>query len=67
MGFRKFRADRIFDGYQFVKDGVLVTTTDGTIEEIVPASEAGEDIEANSGIITPGFVNCHCHLELSHM
>jgi len=67
MGFKKFRADRIFDGYQFVEDGVLITTTDGTIEGIIPANEAGEDVETYSGTLTPGFVNCHCHLELSHM
>lgn len=67
MGFRKFKADRIFDGYQFVKEGVLVSAANGTIEGIIPANEAGEDVEAFNGILTPGFVNCHCHLELSHM
>jgi aminodeoxyfutalosine deaminase len=26
-----------------------------------------ERLEHHSGIITPGFVNAHCHLELSHL
>jgi cytosine/adenosine deaminase-related metal-dependent hydrolase len=46
---------------------VLITDTEGRIEEIVPVSEAGEDIQQFEGILTPGFINCHCHLELSHM
>jgi cytosine/adenosine deaminase-related metal-dependent hydrolase len=30
-------------------------------------AEAGEGIEVLDGWISPGFVNCHCHLELSHL
>lgn len=26
-----------------------------------------ESVEFHNGLIIPGFVNCHCHLELSHM
>lgn len=46
---------------------VLVTTEDGTIENIVPLTEAGDDVQHLPGILSPGFINCHCHLELSHM
>ncbi len=46
---------------------MLVTAQDGTIEAIVPIEEAGEDIQQYNGILCPGFVNAHCHLELSHM
>lgn len=68
MSYLKFTADRLFDGYDFKSKGeVLVTNEEGRIEAIVPASEAGDDIQHLNGIIAPGFVNCHCHLELSHM
>ena len=68
MGFRKFSATQLFDGYKLSdKKLVLITTTEGVIEDILPLSEAGDDVEHFTGILTPGFVNCHCHLELSHM
>lgn len=46
---------------------VLITTHDGKIVGIVNKKDAGENIQQFTGILTPGFVNCHCHLELSHM
>jgi aminodeoxyfutalosine deaminase len=67
MAFRKLYSEKIFDGYSFVKDHVLVLNEDGSIEDLIPFSEAGSDIENFNGIISPGFINAHCHLELSHM
>lgn len=68
MAFRKFRANQIFTGDNLLhNDEVLITDEDGTIEAIVSLAEAGEDIQQVNGILSPGFVNCHCHLELSHM
>jgi len=29
--------------------------------------EAGADIQEYEGLLSPGFVNAHCHLELSHL
>jgi len=46
---------------------VLVVKDDGTVETILSAADAGEGVEVFPGLLTPGFVNCHCHLELSHM
>ena len=66
--YRKFKADQLFDGSKFLDEGmVLIANEDGTIENIQSASEAGEGIKEVKGIITPGLVNCHCHLELSHL
>lgn len=47
-------------------ENVLITTTEGIIEAIVPGSEAGDAVQALDGILSPGFINAHCHLELSH-
>jgi cytosine/adenosine deaminase-related metal-dependent hydrolase len=53
-----------------LKRAIITTEDDGTIISI--EDTAGELKERHStefynGIIIPGFVNCHCHLELSHM
>ncbi len=68
MGFKKFRGQQLFDGYQLQDDQqVLVTCEDGTVEEIISVQDAGDNIQSLSGILSPGFINCHCHLELSHL
>lgn len=68
MGYRKFKGDQIFTGKVFApQNSVLITGETGAIEAIVPEAEAGDDIRKVDGIISPGFINAHCHLELSHM
>ena len=64
---RKFSADYIFTGYEFVQKKVLITDADGIVIELADEKEAGEDVEKLNGILSPGFINAHCHLELSHM
>lgn len=46
---------------------MLLVDENGVIIDIVPTSEAGSDIEFFEGTLSPGFINCHCHLELSHL
>jgi aminodeoxyfutalosine deaminase len=65
--YRKFSADKIFDGYQFLQQKVLITDAVGVVVDIIKGNEAGDDIEKLNGILCPGFINAHCHLELSHM
>src|SRR5437762_8563693 len=65
--YRKLKADRIFDGYRFRAGEVLIADAEGTVQAIVPAGDAGPDVEELSGTLCPGFINAHCHLELSHM
>ena len=53
-----------------LKRGIISASEDGTIISV--EDTAGELTERCSipfynGIIVPGFVNCHCHLELSHL
>jgi aminodeoxyfutalosine deaminase len=68
MTYRKFKADYLFTGRELAAaDSVLITLHDGTVQSIVPAAEAGEGVEVYHGLLSPGFINCHCHLELSHL
>ena len=67
MGILKFKATQLFDGYRLLDNKVLITQNDGTIESIVDAQEAGESVRELNGILLPGLINCHCHLELSHL
>ncbi len=68
MSYRKFKADQLFDGTTLRYDEfVLVTDAEGKIEEIVSSQDAGDDVEVLHGILSPGLINCHCHLELSHL
>ncbi len=68
MSFHKLKADYIFTGKQMLPSNhVLITDEKGIIQDITDEKEAGDDIQKLNGILTPGFVNCHCHLELSHM
>src|SRR3954471_24008242 len=68
MGYRKFNADKLFDGYRLYSDEyVLVTEDNGQIVSVISKSEADDDIQYYKGILSPGFINCHCHLELSHL
>lgn len=51
-----------------IPNGVVIIDDTGKIEAIGTSSDyATEDAEHYKGAIIPGFVNTHCHLELSHM
>lgn len=68
MSYQKFKANHIFTGTEILdQDHVLITDEKGIIQEIIHAKDAGEDIQIFKGLLSPGFINCHCHLELSHM
>lgn len=68
MAYLQFSGENLFDGTQFLgPNQVLITTEDGIIKAIIPVQDAGENVQKLNGIIAPGFINAHCHLELSHM
>ena len=47
-------------------EGVLVTDS-GVIVDLLESRDGIENLELFEGFLCPGFVNTHCHLELSHM
>jgi cytosine/adenosine deaminase-related metal-dependent hydrolase len=67
MQYRTLKGDRLFDGYRFLNDHVLIVQEDGVVEGVVPEHEAHGEMEKLDGILMPGLINCHCHLELSHL
>ncbi len=50
------------------KGRVILLNDDSSIADILPVDSCFEqEIEYYDGIICPGFVNAHCHTELSHL
>ena len=67
---RFIKADQIFSlAGEPVKNGVLVLDENGTVSDILPHANDldAQKLETFPGFILPGFVNAHCHLELSHL
>lgn len=52
-----------------IKDGYLYIEDDGTVIHVndTPPITSQFEVEVYKGLVCPGFVNTHCHLELSHM
>jgi cytosine/adenosine deaminase-related metal-dependent hydrolase len=69
---KKFKADYVFPvNAAPIKNGVVTVDDNGKIiaidDELSHNTANGTPIETLSGIICPGFVNTHCHVELSHL
>jgi cytosine/adenosine deaminase-related metal-dependent hydrolase len=70
-------ADVIFTGNDAIRHGVISVDEEGIILDVLdPRTEYGRGflsshgqsvIEFYEGFICPGFVNAHCHMELSHL
>lgn len=50
-----------------IKNGYVLTEDDGTVIETGKLDGECESTEFYNGIIIPGMVNSHCHIELSHL
>jgi cytosine/adenosine deaminase-related metal-dependent hydrolase len=68
---KSFKADYVFPVYADpIKNGIVTVTDSGkiiSISETLDPEYQSLPLETLSGIITPGFVNTHCHTELSHL
>jgi cytosine/adenosine deaminase-related metal-dependent hydrolase len=65
---RFLTADYVFPVLQPpVKNGVVIVRQDGSIEDVLMRDALSPEVtpEKFEGILCPGFVNAHCHLELS--
>ncbi len=66
---RKITANYVFPvSSEAIKNGVVTVDDDGKILAVSTRDQhdVGE-LERYTGVIVPGFINTHCHLELSHM
>ncbi|MBK9392267.1 MAG: amidohydrolase family protein [Bacteroidetes bacterium] len=68
---KQFSAQYIFTNTgKPLKRGIITTDDEGVIlgiEDTGGLTSERSSVEYHNGIIIPGFVNCHCHLELSHL
>ncbi len=66
---RKITADYIFPvSSKPIKEGVVTVDDDGKILSVdTRENHKTKDLEIHKGVLVPGFINTHCHLELSHM
>ena len=69
MNTKTFAAQYVFtnEGEPIKNGAVTINETTGEILEIKTLTKETPFTEFHNGIIVPGFVNAHCHLELCHL
>lgn len=66
---RKIAAHYLYTPHGFLKNGILSIDQSGRIAAVETNDRVDSlaGVEFYSGILIPGIVNAHCHLELSHL
>lgn len=65
---RKLTADYLFTLERPpVKEGVVIIDDRGRVLDVLESRENAGDLEVFDGILCPGMINSHGHLELSHL
>jgi len=66
---KKIGAKYVITGHgPILEDYAVILNDFNVVEKLVPLSDLDQsDVHIFPGYIMPGFVNTHCHLELSHM
>lgn len=60
-------ASKIHDGRSWLPEGAVLDVAEDGVINAVHTQTVGGEVKHYDGILCPGFVNVHCHLELSHM
>ena len=66
---RKISSHYVWTPQGFLSSAILSFAPDGTLVEIETSEQVDscEGVEFFSGVLIPGFVNAHCHSELSYL
>ena len=71
---QSFTADYVFPvSSPPIKNGIVIADEHGQIIDVLPPEKSGNENSGNvqhsilRGVLCPGFINAHCHLELSHL
>lgn len=65
---RKLSADYLFTlETEPIKEGVVIIDDQGLVLDVLTTRENTDNIEIFEGILCPGMINSHGHLELSHL
>jgi cytosine/adenosine deaminase-related metal-dependent hydrolase len=66
---RYISAKQIFSGQSFLPSNTVIVLNDkNVVIDLIDKQQVNiEQTEHYNGIISPGFINTHCHLELSHL
>lgn len=69
MKSRAFTADAVFDGWHIWPHAVIMLDEQGYVVKFIPHPDDRQRriAEYFAGLLCPGFINVHCHTELSYL